>query len=95
MNIDDLKAVAKDQIQATAEKLDSASVAFLVDELCEKDDKLRYKLFCFCRRIPESSPLFMLTGLFRQVSLTVIIRISAVWALCCLRRTCVGTKKAD
>lgn len=45
MNIDDLKAVAKDQIQATAEKLDSASVAFLVDELCEKNDKLRYKAF--------------------------------------------------
>jgi hypothetical protein len=45
MNIDDLKAVAKDQIQVAAEKLDSASVAFLIDELSEKDDKLRYNAF--------------------------------------------------
>jgi hypothetical protein len=45
MNIDDLKAIHKDQIQTVAEKLDLSSIAFLVKELSEKDDKLRYNAF--------------------------------------------------
>jgi hypothetical protein len=45
MNIDDLKAIDKDQIQTVAEKLDISSIAFLVKELSEKDDKLRYNAF--------------------------------------------------
>jgi hypothetical protein len=45
MNIDDLKAIDKDQILTVAEKLDLSSIGFLVKELSEKDDKLRYNAF--------------------------------------------------
>jgi hypothetical protein len=45
MNVDDFKAIDKDQIQTIAEKLDLSSIAFLVKELTEKDDKLRYNAF--------------------------------------------------
>ncbi len=45
MNVDDLMAIKKDQIQMVAEKLDLSNIAFLVKELTEKDDKLRYNAF--------------------------------------------------
>jgi len=45
MNVDDLKAINKDQILTIAEKLDLSSIAFLVKELAEKDDKMRYNAF--------------------------------------------------
>jgi hypothetical protein len=45
LKVDDLKVITKDQIQVTALELDLSSIAFLVEELSEKDQKLRYNAF--------------------------------------------------
>jgi hypothetical protein len=45
MNVDDLKVITKDQIQVTALELDLSNIAFLVEELSERDEKLRYNAF--------------------------------------------------
>lgn len=45
MNLADLAAISKDQIPFKAKTLGAQDVAFLVDELSEKDDKLRYNAF--------------------------------------------------
>jgi hypothetical protein len=45
VNLADLAAISKDQIYLKAKTLSAQDVAFLVDELSEKDDKLRYNAF--------------------------------------------------
>jgi hypothetical protein len=45
VNLSDLAVISKDEISVKAKTLSAQDVAFLVDELNEKDDKLRYNAF--------------------------------------------------
>lgn len=45
MNVDNLKAVTKDQVQVLSKTLTTTDIRFLVETLSEKDDKLRYTAF--------------------------------------------------
>lgn len=45
MNISDLAAIGKDEISAKSKSLSLGDVAFLVETLSEKDDKIRYNAF--------------------------------------------------
>jgi len=45
MNVDEIKALSKEQIPAVAKTLTASDIQLLVDTLSEKDDKLLYKAF--------------------------------------------------
>jgi hypothetical protein len=45
LNLDNLKVVTKDQILGLSKTLTANDIHFLIEELNEKDDKLRYNAF--------------------------------------------------
>jgi hypothetical protein len=57
VNLADLAAISKDQIPSKAKTLGAEDVAFLVDELSEKDDKLRYNAFLLLQAHSTLAPL--------------------------------------
>jgi hypothetical protein len=57
MNVDELKALQKDQIAQVARGLGKAEVDFLVEQLAEKDDTTRYNAFLLLQANSRLSPL--------------------------------------
>jgi hypothetical protein len=57
MNVDELKAISKDQITQASRSLGKADVAFLVQQLAEKDDATRYNAFLLLQANSRLSPL--------------------------------------
>ena len=45
LNVDELKAITKDQIPIQAKSINANNIQILVETLSEKDDKLRYNAF--------------------------------------------------
>ena len=56
MNVDELKAVSKDQIPAIAKTLTASDIQLLVDTLSDKDDKLRYNAFLLLQARSRMEP---------------------------------------
>jgi hypothetical protein len=56
MNMEEFKAVAKDQIPSLAKTLTANDIQFLVETLCEKDDKLRYNAFLLLQAYSREQP---------------------------------------
>lgn len=56
MNPEQLKAVAKSQIEQTAKNLTNQDIKSLVDTLSEKDDKLRYNAFLLLQAHSKTQP---------------------------------------
>jgi hypothetical protein len=56
LNVDNLKAVAKDQVQVLSKTLTTTDIRFLVETLSEKDDKLRYIAFLLLQSNSRISP---------------------------------------
>jgi hypothetical protein len=57
MDLDALQALEKNEISQKAKKLSSNDVKFLVENLSEKDDKLRYNAFLLLQENSHQSPL--------------------------------------
>ncbi len=56
MNPQQLKAVAKNQIEQTTKNLTAQDINFLVETLSEKDDKLRYNAFLLLQERSKIQP---------------------------------------
>jgi hypothetical protein len=57
MNVDQLKTLPKNSIPQLAANLFAVDVAFLVEQLAEKDDTMRYKAFLLLQANSRLSPL--------------------------------------
>jgi hypothetical protein len=56
MNTDALKALVKTEIEQTAKALNEEDIKFLVENLTQKDDKLRYNAFLLLQEKSRQSP---------------------------------------
>ena len=56
MNVDELKSLAKNNILDVSKNLGADDIRFLVEQLSEKDDKLRYNAFLLLQLISRESP---------------------------------------
>jgi hypothetical protein len=57
MNVDELKSLAKNDILDVSKKLGANDIRFLVEQLSEKDDKLRYNAFLLLQSSSRQFPL--------------------------------------